>query len=60
MDFANIKEAAGLKQEASIEEPTSLMFREGFATDISGEQCLCETHTPSMALSPLGQVSAAV
>lgn len=37
MDFANIKEAADLKQEASIEEPTSLVFQEGFAMDIPGE-----------------------
>lgn len=37
MDFANIKEEADLKLEARIEEPTSLAFQEGFATDIPGE-----------------------
>lgn len=37
MDFANIKEAADFKQEASTEEPTCLIFGEGFAMDIPGE-----------------------
>lgn len=37
MDFPSIKETADLKQEASIEEPTSFVFQEGFAMDIPGE-----------------------
>lgn len=37
MDFADIKEAADFKQEASTEEPASLIFKEGFAVYIPGE-----------------------
>lgn len=46
MDFANIKEAADPKQEASTEELTSLVFQVGFAMDIASECCPYETHTP--------------
>ncbi|KAJ7405484.1 hypothetical protein WISP_139277 [Willisornis vidua] len=34
MDFVDIKDEADFKQEASIEDPASLIFQEGFSMDI--------------------------